>query len=57
MVQYVDHRESETLRQSRNHREYHQLVQELYLDDGWFKAYFRMSWGQSRVQSAVNRQA
>ncbi len=27
-------------------REYHQLVQELWLDDGWFKAYFRMSQGQ-----------
>ncbi len=36
----------ETLRKRRNHREYHQLVQELRLDDGRFKAYFWMSQGQ-----------
>ncbi len=39
----------ETLRKRRNHREYHQLVQELHLDDGQFKAYFRMSRGQTSI--------
>ncbi len=38
--------EHETLRKRRNRGEYHHLVQELRLDDGWFKAYFRMSRGK-----------
>ncbi len=34
------------LRTQRLHGEYHRLVQELHLDDGWFQRYFRLDKSQ-----------